>query len=772
LLALIDDQDAAAVMRACNVDLDKLRRSLGAYLESELENLVNDGNDDSKPTAGFQRVIQRAVIHVQSSGREEVTGANVLVAIFAERESHAAYFLQEQDMTRYDAVNYISHGIAKRPGMSEARPVRGSEDEGETKSGDDAKKKGDALEAYCINLNRKAREGKIDPLIGRGAEINRTIQVLCRRQKNNPLFVGDAGVGKTAIAEGLARRIVHGEVPDVLKNSTVFCLDMGTLLAGTRYRGDFEERLKQVIKELEAYPGAIMFIDEIHTVIGAGATSGGAMDASNLLKPALASGTLRCIGSTTYKEYRQYFEKDRALVRRFQKIDVNEPSVPDAIEILKGLKPYFEDYHKLKYTTEAIKAAVELSARYIHDRKLPDKAIDVIDESGAAQMLLPENRRKKTIGLKEIETTIATMARIPPKTVSKDDALVLRHLELTLKQVVYGQDKAIAALSASIKLARAGLREPEKPIGCYLFSGPTGVGKTEVAKQLAVALGVEMIRFDMSEYMERHTVSRLIGAPPGYVGFDQGGLLTDGVDQHPHCVLLLDEIEKAHPDLFNVLLQIMDHGKLTDHNGKQVDFRNVILIMTTNAGAADLARQAYGFTRIKREGDDLEAINRLFAPEFRNRLDAIITFAHLTPEIIAKVVEKFVMQLEAQLGDRDVTIELSEGATKWLIEHGYDEHMGARPMARLIQENIKKALADEVLFGKLKSGGHVRVITTIEDGTEKLAFEYLDGPVTPKPDKIPEPGAAKPKRRPPRRKPSGGPPSSRGSVPKVPLVKV
>jgi ATP-dependent Clp protease ATP-binding subunit ClpA len=675
-------------------------------------------------------------------------------------------------MTRYDAVNYISHGIAKRPGMSEARPVRGSEDEGETKSGDDAKKKGDALEAYCINLNRKAREGKIDPLIGRGAEINRTIQVLCRRQKNNPLFVGDAGVGKTAIAEGLARRIVHGEVPDVLKNSTVFCLDMGTLLAGTRYRGDFEERLKQVIKELEAYPGAIMFIDEIHTVIGAGATSGGAMDASNLLKPALASGTLRCIGSTTYKEYRQYFEKDRALVRRFQKIDVNEPSVPDAIEILKGLKPYFEDYHKLKYTTEAIKAAVELSARYIHDRKLPDKAIDVIDESGAAQMLLPENRRKKTIGLKEIETTIATMARIPPKTVSKDDALVLRHLELTLKQVVYGQDKAIAALSASIKLARAGLREPEKPIGCYLFSGPTGVGKTEVAKQLAVALGVEMIRFDMSEYMERHTVSRLIGAPPGYVGFDQGGLLTDGVDQHPHCVLLLDEIEKAHPDLFNVLLQIMDHGKLTDHNGKQVDFRNVILIMTTNAGAADLARQAYGFTRIKREGDDLEAINRLFAPEFRNRLDAIITFAHLTPEIIAKVVEKFVMQLEAQLGDRDVTIELSEGATKWLIEHGYDEHMGARPMARLIQENIKKALADEVLFGKLKSGGHVRVITTIEDGTEKLAFEYLDGPVTPKPDKIPEPGAAKPKRRPPRRKPSGGPPSSRGSVPKVPLVKV
>ncbi|MGA9893187.1 MAG: AAA family ATPase, partial [Xanthobacteraceae bacterium] len=534
LLALIEDQDAAAVMRACNVDLEKLRRSLIAYLESELDNLVTDGAEDSKPTAGFQRVIQRAVIHVQSSGREEVTGANVLVAIFAERESHAAYFLQEQDMTRYDAVNYISHGIAKRPGMSESRPLRGSDEEGgDSKSGDEQKKKGDALDAYCVNLNKKARDGKIDPLIGREAEINRTIQVLCRRQKNNPLFVGEAGVGKTAIAEGLARRIIHGEVPDVLRNSTVFALDMGTLLAGTRYRGDFEERLKQVIKELEAYPGAILFIDEIHTVIGAGATSGGAMDASNLLKPALASGTVRCMGSTTYKEYRQYFEKDRALVRRFQKIDVNEPTVADAIEILKGLKPYFEEFHKLKYTNEAVKAAVELSARYIHDRKLPDKAIDVIDESGAAQMLLPEGRRKRTIGLKEIETTIATMARIPPKAVSKDDAEVLKNLQETLKRVVYGQDKAIEALSASIKLARAGLREPEKPIGCYLFSGPTGVGKTEVAKQLAATLGVELTRFDMSEYMERHTISRLIGAPPGYVGFDQGGLLTDAVDQHP-----------------------------------------------------------------------------------------------------------------------------------------------------------------------------------------------------------------------------------------------
>lgn len=774
LLALVDDQDAAAVMRACNVDLDKLRRNLVSYVESELDNLVTDGSEDSKPTAGFQRVIQRAVIHVQSSGREEVTGANVLVAIFAERESHAAYFLQEQEMTRYDAVNYISHGIAKRPGLTEARPARGaSEEDSDSKPSDDAtKKKGDALDAYCVNLNKKARDGKIDPLIGRDQEISRTIQVLCRRQKNNPLFVGDPGVGKTAIAEGLARRIVHGEVPDVLKDSTVFALDMGTLLAGTRYRGDFEERLKQVIKEIEAYPGAIMFIDEIHTVIGAGATSGGAMDASNLLKPALAAGTVRCIGSTTYKEYRQYFEKDRALVRRFQKIDVNEPTVPDSIEILKGLKPYFEDYHKLRYTNEAIKAAVELSARYIHDRKLPDKAIDVIDESGAAQMLLPESRRKKTIGIKEIETTIATMARIPPKTVSKDDAEVLSHLEGTLKRVVYGQDKPIEALAAAIKLARAGLREPEKPIGCYLFSGPTGVGKTEVAKQLAASLGVELIRFDMSEYMERHTISRLIGAPPGYVGFDQGGLLTDGVDQHPHCVLLLDEIEKAHPDLFNVLLQIMDHGKLTDHNGKQVDFRNVILIMTTNAGASDLAKEAYGFHRSKREGDDLEAINRMFAPEFRNRLDAVITFNHLTEDIIAKVVEKFVLQLEAQLADRDVTIELSEDATKWLIVRGYDQQMGARPMARVIQEYIKKPLADEVLFGRLKSGGHVRVVVVKDEaGEEKLGFEYVDGPVTPKPE-IPEGGKAKRRPRKARPGPKGpGGPSGRGSVPKVPLVK-
>ena len=763
LLSLVDDQDAAAVMRACNVDLDKLRRNLIEYVDTELDNLVQRGGDDSKPTAGFQRVIQRAVIHVQSSGREEVTGANVLVAIFAERESHAAYFLQEQDMTRYDAVNYISHGIAKRAGMSESRPVRGAEEETETKSGEETKKKADALDAYCVNLNRKANEGKIDPLIGRDKEIQRTIQVLCRRQKNNPLFVGDPGVGKTAIAEGLALRIINGDVPEVLATATIFSLDMGALLAGTRYRGDFEERLKQVVKEIEAYPNAIMFIDEIHTVIGAGATSGGAMDASNLLKPALASGSLRCMGSTTYKEYRQYFEKDRALVRRFQKIDVAEPTVPDAIEILKGLKPYFEDYHKLRYTNEAIKAAVELSARYIHDRKLPDKAIDVIDESGAAQMLLPEARRKKTIGLKEIEATIATMARIPPKSVSKDDAEVLAAMETTLKRVVYGQDKAIEALSASIKLARAGLREPEKPIGCYLFSGPTGVGKTEVAKQLASVLGVNLLRFDMSEYMERHTVSRLIGAPPGYVGFDQGGLLTDGVDQTPHCVLLLDEIEKAHPDLFNILLQVMDHGKLTDHNGKSVDFRNVILIMTTNAGAADLSRAAYGFTRSKREGDDVEAINRTFAPEFRNRLDAVVPFAHLSPEIIGQVVEKFVLQLEAQLADRNVTIELSEEATAWLVERGYDEQMGARPMGRVIQEYIKTPLADQLLFGALKGGGHVRVVVEgeSEGAKSKLGFVFPDGPVTPKPDKV-TPTA--PKRASRRKGEEGGP--SKGGRPK------
>jgi ATP-dependent Clp protease ATP-binding subunit ClpA len=754
LLALIDDEDAAAVMRACNVDLEVLRQTVTTYIDTELEALVVRDRADTKPTAGFQRVIQRAVIHVQSSGREEVTGANVLVAIFAERESHAAYFLQEQEMTRYDAVNYISHGIAKRPGASETRNPRGVDEENEEPQ-DQAgptqdregggKKKESALAAYAVDLNKKARIGRIDPLIGREAEVMRTIQVLCRRQKNNPLLVGDPGVGKTAIAEGLARKIVDGDVPDVLADATVYALDMGTLLAGTRYRGDFEERLKQVMKEIEAHPKAILFIDEIHTVIGAGATSGGSMDASNLLKPALAAGTLRCIGSTTYKEYRQYFEKDRALVRRFQKIDVNEPSIPDAIEILKGLKPYFEEFHRLKYTNDAVKGAVELSARYIHDRKLPDKAIDVIDETGASQMLLPESRRKKTIGLKEIEATIATMARIPPKTVSKDDAAVLQNLETTLKRMVYGQDKAIEQLSSAIKLARAGLREAEKPIGCYLFSGPTGVGKTEVAKQLASVLGVKLLRFDMSEYMERHTVSRLIGAPPGYVGFDQGGLLTDGVDQNPYCVLLLDEIEKAHPDLYNILLQVMDHGKLTDHNGKEVQFRNTILIMTTNAGASDMARSAFGFTRAKREGDDTEAINRLFTPEFRNRLDAVVSFGNLPREVIAQVVDKFIAGLEAQLADRHVTISLSDEARDWLVAHGYDEAMGARPMARLIQATIKTALAEEVLFGKLKQGGAVRVVVVEAEGAKKLGLEFPEGPIKPRAESLP--AKAKPKAR-------------------------
>ena len=628
LLALMDDTDASQVMKACNVDMDALRKSVQKYIDEDLSTLVLDDSEEAKPTTGFQRVVQRAVLHVQNSGRDEVTGANVLVALFTERESHAVYFLQEQNMNRLDAVSYISHGIAKRPGMSQPKQVRGAEEEEE---GEKQPKQGtEALEAYCINLNEKAKSGKVDPLIGRAAEVERTIQILCRRQKNNPLFVGDPGVGKTAIAEGLARKIIRGEVPEVLRNAVIYSLDMGSLIAGTRYRGDFEERLKTVVKELENLKGAILFIDEIHTVIGAGATSGGAMDASNLLKPALAQGTLRCIGSTTYKEYRQYFEKDRALVRRFQKIDVSEPSVEDSVKILMGIKSYFENYHKIRYTADAIKAAVELSAKYINDRKLPDKAIDVIDELGASQMLLPESRRKKVVNVKDVEDIVAKIARIPSKAVSKDDAEALKTLEADLGRVVYGQDAAIQALSTAIKLARAGLRQPEKPIGSYLFSGPTGVGKTEVAKQLAKILGVEFLRFDMSEYMERHTVSRLIGAPPGYVGFDQGGLLTDGVDQHPHCVLLLDEIEKAHGDLFNILLQVMDHGKLTDHNGKKIDFRNVVMIMTTNAGASDAAKDAIGFGRGKREGEDEEAIKKLFTPEFRNRLDAIISFAPLS----------------------------------------------------------------------------------------------------------------------------------------------
>jgi ATP-dependent Clp protease ATP-binding subunit ClpA len=724
LLALTEDQDAVAVMRACGVDIAKLRKDVTDYIDAELANLAISRPEDAKPTAGFQRVLQRAAIHVQSSGREEVTGANVLIALFSERESHAVYFLQAQEMTRFDAVNFVSHGIAKIPAHSEAKRVSGADTDAQAEKV--VKKGSEALDAYCVNLNRKAVSGKIDPLIGREAEIERTIQILCRRSKNNPLYVGDPGVGKTAIAEGLARRIVHEEVPDVLKDATIFALDMGSLLAGTRYRGDFEERLKAVIAEVEQMPGAILFIDEIHTIIGAGATSGGAMDASNLLKPALASGTLRCIGSTTYKEYRSYFEKDRALVRRFQKIDVNEPSVEDSIKILMGIKPYYEKHHRVRYTSEAVKAAVELSARYIGDRKLPDKAIDIIDEVGAAQMLLPEHRRKKTIGIKDVEAVVAKIARIPPKSVSRDDKEVLKHLESTLKTMVFGQEKAIDALSSAIKLARAGLRDPEKPIGSYLFSGPTGVGKTEVARQLARALGVELTRFDMSEYMERHTISRLIGAPPGYVGFDQGGLLTDSVDQHPHQVLLLDEIEKAHPDLYNILLQVMDYGKLTDHNGKTVDFRNVILIMTTNAGAAELAKPAIGFGGEVRSGDDQEAINRLFTPEFRNRLDSVISFSPLSKETIHRVVDKFVLQLEVQLADRGVTIELDQPARDWLADKGYDNLYGARPLARVIQESIKKPLAEELLFGQLAKGGIVKV--RVESG--KLAFTFQAPPAT------------------------------------------
>ncbi|MDO9460381.1 MAG: ATP-dependent Clp protease ATP-binding subunit ClpA [Alphaproteobacteria bacterium] len=756
LLALLDDKEANAVMRACGVNLDVIKQNLENYIDNELSSLIVDNGEEAKPTAGFQRVIQRAVIHVQSSGREEVTGGNVLVAIFAERESHAAYFLQEQEMTRYDAVNYISHGIAKVPGMSESKPVRGATEQQRQEKA--SKQGGDALSAYCVNLNVRAKEGHIDPLIGRGAEVERAMQILCRRQKNNPLLVGDSGVGKTAIAEGLARKIVNGEVPEVLQDATIFSLDMGSLLAGTRYRGDFEERIKAVMKELEEHPGAILFIDEIHTVIGAGATSGGAMDASNLLKPALQSGALKCIGSTTYKEFRQFFEKDRALLRRFQKIDVNEPTVADAIKILNGLKPYYEEYHKVRYTGDAIKLAVELSAKYIHDRKLPDKAIDVIDEVGASQMLLPPAKRKKTVGVHEVETVIAKMARIPAKTVTQSDKESLADLEAALKRVVFGQDRPIEALAASIKLSRAGLREPNKPIGSYLFSGPTGVGKTEVARQLAEIMGVELLRFDMSEYMERHTVSRLIGAPPGYVGFDQGGLLTDGIDQHPHTVLLLDEIEKAHPDLFNILLQVMDHGKLTDHNGKKVDFRNVILIMTTNAGASEMAKQAIGFGRGNKEGEDEEAIKKMFTPEFRNRLDAVIPFDHLPPEVISMVVEKFVLELEAQLEDRNVSIELSPEANEWIAKRGYDEQYGARPLSRVIQEYIKKPLADELLFGKLVKGGLVRItVAKDEAGDNKLAFEYFEPKV-----KRSSKSKTKPKGD---QSPPGG-----GNAPRVPLL--
>ena len=730
LLALTEEPDASLVLRACNVDLEKLRLSLTEFITAELKSLVTDvEGSESVPTAAFQRVVQRAAIHVQSSGRSEVTGANVLVALFAERESNAVYFLQEQEMTRYDAVNYIAHGLAKDPSFSDVKPVAGTEDLNNSEEPDPTQtnvKKESALKKYCVDLNERSHEGGIDPLIGRDLEVERCIQILCRRRKNNPILVGDPGVGKTAIAEGLAYKIVSKEVPKVLASAIIYSLDMGVLLAGTRYRGDFEERLKAVMTELEEHPDAVLFIDEIHTVIGAGATSGGSMDASNLLKPALQGGLLRCMGSTTYKEYRQHFEKDRALSRRFQKIDVNEPSIEDTIKILKGLKSHFEQHHDIKYSSDAIKTAVELSARYIHDRKLPDKAIDVIDEAGAAQQLLTESKKRKVITVKEIEGVVAKIARIPPKSLTKDDAQNLQDLESSLKRVVFGQDIAISALSSAIKLSRAGLREPEKPIGNYLFAGPTGVGKTEVAKQLADTLGVELIRFDMSEYMEKHAISRLIGAPPGYVGFDQGGLLTDGIDQHPHSVLLLDEIEKAHPDVFNILLQIMDHGKLTDHNGRKVDFRNTILIMTSNAGASDMAKSAIGFGRDKREGEDTVAIERIFSPEFRNRLDAVISFASLGRKIITKVVEKFVLQLEAQLMDRNVTFELSQKAAEWLGEKGYDEKMGARPLARVIQEEIKKPLADELLFGKLAKGGIVKV--DLKDNV--ISLEIMEPEVT------------------------------------------
>lgn len=728
LIALTEDSDAVAVLRACGIDLEALREELINYIDNELANLVHSEFEEAKPTSSFQRVLQRAAIHVQSSGREEVTGANVLVALFSERESHAVYFLAEQDMTRFDAVNYISHGIAKVPGISELHPPTGMDD----LEGEQTVKQGkEAITAYCVNLNQRAKKGRIDPLIGRAEEVERTIQVLCRRTKNNPLYVGDPGVGKTAIAEGLARRITEGDVPDVLKETTIFALDMGALLAGTRYRGDFEERLKAVLKELEQIKDSVLFIDEIHTVIGAGATSGGSMDASNLLKPALARGEIRCIGSTTYKEYRNHFEKDRALVRRFQKIDVNEPSIEDTVKILQGLKSYYEEHHGVNYTHDAIRAAVELSSRYIGDRKLPDKAIDVIDEAGAAQNLHTDDKRKETIDLDDIEAIVAKIARIPPKTISKDDAAALKTLERDLKTMVFGQDDAIKELSAAIKLARAGLRELDKPIGCYLFSGPTGVGKTEVARQLAMTMGVELKRFDMSEYMERHAVSRLIGAPPGYVGYDQGGLMTDAVDQNPHCVLLLDEIEKAHPDIFNILLQVMDHGKLTDNNGKTIDFRNVILIMTTNAGAAAMEKPPVGFEAHSRTDEDTEAINKLFTPEFRNRLDAIVPFKNLSPDTIGKVVDKFVMQLEAQLEDRGVTITLSDDARAWLGEKGYDRAMGARPLARVIQEHLKKPLSEELLFGKLKDGGSVRVI--LKD--DELAFQYPKSKSSKKSDK-------------------------------------
>ena len=735
LFGLLDDKDAVAVLRACDVNVRQLRAEIKAYLDTELDNIKTEQGGEASPTSGFQRVIQRSILHVQSSGREEVTGANVLIALFTERESHAVYFLQQYDMTRLDAVSYVSHGLAKSSGkISEEETPIGAEEDFEPEEKEET-----ALEKYCVDLNEKARAGKIDRLIGREHEVERTIQILCRRSKNNPLYVGDPGVGKTAIAEGLARHIVEKKVPEVLQDATIFCLDMGTLLAGTRYRGDFEERLKAVITEVEEHEGAILFIDEIHTIIGAGATSGGAMDASNMLKPALSSGAIRCIGSTTYKEYRSHFEKDRALLRRFQKIDIKEPTVPETKEILKGLRKYFEKHHSVKYSDDVIDAAVDLSNRHINDRKQPDKSIDVIDEVGAAQMLLPPEKRKTDISVEDVEVVVSKIARIPAKTVSKDDTAVLASIGTDLKRVIYGQDKAIETLVDAIRLSRAGLRQDDKPIGSYLFCGPTGVGKTEVTKQMASLLGLELHRFDMSEYMERHSVSRLIGAPPGYVGYDQGGLLTDAVDQSPHCVILLDEIEKAHPDIYNILLQVMDHGRLTDSNGKKIDFRNVILVMTTNAGAMEMSKEAIGFGANVREGDDEEAIKKLFTPEFRNRLDATVSFKNLSPNIMGRVVEKFILELEMQLEERHVHINMTPAAKTWLSEKGYDRLYGARPLARTIQEYVKKPLANELLFGKLVNGGEVLV--RVKDN--KLIFDIEPAPAPVK--KITDESSDKPK---------------------------
>ena len=705
LLALLDNPTASEVLKACGANLEKLKRDLVNFLEETTPLLPPHDPRETQPTLGFQRVLQRAVFHVQSSGKKEVTGANVLVAIFSEQDSQAVYFLSKQNITRLDVVNYISHGISKVHGEEEGEGLSSSSSEEE--GGEQAARK--PLEQYATNLNQLARQGKIDPLIGRRAEIERTIQILCRRRKNNPLLVGEAGVGKTAIAEGLAKMIVDGEVPEVLAGCTIYSLDLGALVAGTKYRGDFEKRLKAVLAQLRKERNAILFIDEIHTIIGAGAASGGVMDASNLIKPMLASGELRCIGSTTYQEFRGIFEKDRALARRFQKIDITEPTVDETYEILKGLKSRFEEHHGVRYSSRALRAAAELAAKYINDRHLPDKAIDVIDEAGASQRLLPPSRRKKVVGVAEIEQIVAKMARVPPKSVSASDKEALRNLERDLKMVVFGQDAAIETLAAAIKMSRSGLGNERRPIGCFLFAGPTGVGKTEVSRQLAMILGIELIRFDMSEYMERHTVSRLIGAPPGYVGFDQGGLLTEAIIKHPHAVLLLDEIEKAHPDVFNLLLQVMDHGTLTDNNGRKADFRNVILIMTTNAGAEQMSRPSIGFTQQDHSSDGMEVIRRTFSPEFRNRLDAIIQFKPLDRATIAHVVDKFVYELEAQLQERKVTLEVDEAARAWLAEHGFDDKMGARPMARVIQEHIKKPLAEELLFGRLAGGGHVRV---------------------------------------------------------------